>query len=103
MEKIKISSIESLKEAFNSFGLNAAAEAKKILQVPTELVAESLLNSVNDDAKKLTIIKLQGFTVKFDTVLLTKIIMSKEIEISLFEAVNSKNETIKWSRITAAV
>lgn len=100
MNKIKILSIEQLKESFSSFGISAAAEAKHILVLSKDLIQESLKDLKFKDT--LTIIKLHGFTVKFDTVLLPKIQSANEVEISLFES-TIDNKPIKWARITAAV
>jgi hypothetical protein len=100
MDKINILSAEQLKELFNQFGLRAVAQAKQILVVPKALLLESLMNASYKDS--LTIIKIHGFTVKFDTNLLPKIQVATNVEISLFES-EIDNKPIKWARITAAV
>jgi len=102
MNKINILSVEQLKESFNQFGLMLANEAKQVLVVPKALILESLMKEnlpVKDD---LTIIKVHGFTVKFNSKLFSSIMMKDSVEISLYESVID-NKPIKWARITAAV
>ena len=99
MEKIKISSEEELIKLFSEKGFRQAVEAFAILEVPKALIQDALTTlSIKDN---LVVIKLKGYTIKFDSALLAKVNTASVVDLSLFEA-TIDNKPIKWARITAA-
>lgn len=99
MEKIKISSEEELIKLFSEKGFRQTVEAFAILEVPKALIQDALTTlSIKDN---LVVIKLKGYTIKFDSALLAKVNTASVVDLSLFEA-TIDNKPIKWARITAA-